>query len=93
MGSDQEAPATAAVIVGFMFLAIILAFIALVAYRRRRLQQATVVPAWEANERGQAVTCQALEEVLMTETFLPENQEVEEVKNEVISLNEKENHQ
>ena len=62
MGSDNS-PATAAVVAGFLALAAILAVLVAYAYRRRQQKQATVVPAWEATERGRAEnyeTCRAL---------------------------------
>ena len=64
MGGSDNSPATAAVIVGFLALTAILAVLIVYTYRRRQKKQATVVPAWEASERGRAEnyeTCQALE--------------------------------
>ena len=71
-GHDDQTPATAAVIVGLMFLACIIAFLAVVAYRRWQQSQATTMPEWEATEQGKAETFRALEDMALEESFLPE---------------------
>lgn len=81
MGGSDNSPATAAVIVGFLALTAILAVLIVYTYRRRQKKQATVVPAWEASERGRAEnyeTCQALENENVLEAFLPETEVISE---------------
>ena len=71
MGTDSSP--VAASIVAFIALAVIIAVLVALIYRRRKEKNTAVLPVWEVTERGQGYVDQNLDETReQEESFLPE---------------------
>ena len=66
---------------GLIILACLIAFLTMVAYRRRKLRHATAIPEREAAEKDTGETSRAMEDIELQEIFLAETEPECEVQN------------